>query len=449
MTDVIVAALRGALATGSFARLRSFYAPEPVLESYVTGHRETTVGVDAIERSWARIAPGPGAETYFSVDVHPGGYDIDVQRTVRPTGRPERYLHRIGVVDGRVSRHIVYPSLPREPVRLLPEPVAKSLVAGSVGDLAHRGFSGATLMRARLASGEPVVIKHIRPGRDWLARASGDEGREGWLFVEGVYDRLPAQITTPVIDAVASDDGWVIVMRDVSRALDTVRHGDPVAGGRVLLAAVAEMHRAFRDTRPSAVLCSPADRLRLFSPLRPLIERRGRDMLPKTLNTAWESFADGAGDAIADAVLRLVADPAPLLSALAAEAPATLLHGDYRPDNLGVEGGRVVALDWGLACHGPAELDFVWFLSNTAWAGDEARAALETEWERVNGGHRAGLALDLAVIFHAVMGEVAFVMSEARHQPDGFPKPSAATVRWWLRRLEQAFERAGDLRGEG
>jgi hypothetical protein len=317
-----------------------------------------------------------------------------------------------------------------------------------VTDLQHSGYSGATLLRARLASGEPVVIKHIRPDLDWLARASRDPGREGLLYVEGVYDRLPRQMTSPVIDAVPTDGGWVIVMRDVSPAIDAITRGDPVATGEILLAAAAAMHRAFAGTLPSPHLCSVADRLRLFSPLRPLIERHGCDLLPKTLTTAWECFVDGAGQALSDAVLRLVAEPAGLLAALAA-VPATLLHGDYRPDNLGLEGGRVVALDWALACFGPAELDFVWFLSNAAWAGDETCAALESMWERVTGSSRDGRALDLAVVFHAVMGEVAFVMSQARHQPDGFPKPAAKTVRWWLRRLEQAFERVGDLRGSG
>jgi len=226
-----------------------------------------------------------------------------------------------------------------------------------------------------------------------------------------------------------------------------VRLGDPLGTGGTLLGAVTRMHRAFAGSPPNPALCAVADRLLLFSPMRPLIERHNVDTLPKTLMTSWECFVDHAGTAIADAILALVLDPAGLLRALEAAAPATLLHGDYRCANLGIDGGSVVALDWGLACHGPAELDFVWFLSNTAWAGDDERAHLEAVWQRSTGHGPAARIMDLAYVFHAVMGELAFVMAEAYLQPDGFVKPSGATVAWWLRRVGQALDRVGDLRG--
>jgi hypothetical protein len=250
-----------------------------------------------------------------------------------------------------------------------------------------------------------------------------------------------------VVDAAATDDGWLIVMRDVSAALGRVRlNASPSTGDR-LLTAVTAMHRTFAGTPPNPALCTVEDRLRLFSPVRPLLERRNADLLPKTLTTSWECFADHAGPAISDAVLALVMDPGGLVRALRAAAPATLLHGDYRPDNLGVDRDTVVALDWGLACHGPAELDFVWFLSNTAWADDDERAHYEAVWQRATGHGPTARIMDLAYVFHAVMGELAFVMAEALLQPDGFVKPSGATVAWWLRRLGQALDRVGDLRG--
>jgi hypothetical protein len=250
---------------------------------------------------------------------------------------------------------------------------------------------------------------------------------------------------SPVLDAVRVHDGWLIVMRDVRAALDNVRLGDAVSVSATLLTAVHRMHAAFSGRPPSESLCTMEDRIRLFSPLRPLVERRGEDMLPKTLATAWECFVDNTDPELSDAVLRLLLDPAGLVRALREEAPATLLHGDYRPANLGTDAGAVIAVDWGLATSGPAELDFVWFVSNSAWAGDDTRTHLESVWERLTGRGRDSRVLDLAVIYHAVMGEIAFVMSEARHQPTGFPKPSPATVAWWLRRLEQAFSRVGDL----
>lgn len=445
MTEEIIASLRRALTTGQLAIL--LYRPEAVLESYVNGHREVFTSLSAISEKWPEVVGDSGTETHFAVVVEQGGYEIDVQRSTASGRRLIRQIHRLHVVDGGIERHLIYPALPKEPASV-PVGSLTSVLPGSLVDFQHGGLSGAAMFRARLNTGEPVVVKHIRPARDWLARATRDPGREALLHTGAVYDGLPPEIASPVIEATRVDDGWLIVMRDVHAALDVVRTADRPAMSEAMLAAAYAMHVKFMGAEPAGFLCSLADRLRLFSPIRPLVERRGSDTLPKTLTGAWECFADladHADRALPDAVLRLVMDPGKLLRALRDEAPGTLLHGDYRLANLGFEDGVVVALDWGLACYGPAELDFVWFLSNTAWGDDAERAHLVETWERLTGRDRDSRVLDLAVIFHAVMGEVAFLMAEARHQPPGFPRPSAETVTWWLRRLEEAFERVGDL----
>jgi aminoglycoside phosphotransferase (APT) family kinase protein len=144
-------------------------------------------------------------------------------------------------------------------------------------------------------------------------------------------------------------------------------------------------------------------------------------------------------------VLSTVADPGPLLAALADE-PATLLHGDYQRTNLALaEDGAVIALDWGLAAWGPAELDYVWFLSNMAWGDDDERERIEARWADLTGVARDSRLADLAVAFHAAMGELAFVVSEPVYALAGQPAPSPATAAWWQRRTRAAYERLGWL----
>ncbi|MBD0693858.1 hypothetical protein BG452_14310 [Streptomyces sp. CBMA123] len=348
------------------------------------------------------------------------------------------------MVDGLIEHHVVHPARPRESA-VLPDGAVRSLLAGPISEFQHDGLSGASLFQAWLADGEPVVVKYVRPDRDWMARATHDPGREAILFDEGVLATLPPPLSSPVIATEQVPDGRLVVMRDVSENSGRFRSADPGTAGETALAAAHALHSKFTGVRASEALCSVADRLRLFSPLRPLLELRGTDTLPKTLTRSWETFAELADPSVSAAVLELALDPAGLLQALDRAAPSTLLHGDYRPANLGLGEHDVVALDWGLACHGPAVLDFIWYLSNAAWDGDAERERLETVWTRLTGDGPSSRAMDLAVIFHAVMGEVPFLVAEAHHQPPGFPRPSDETAAWWLRRLHHAFERVGDL----
>ena len=130
---------------------------------------------------------------------------------------------------------------------------------------------------------------------------------------------------------------------------------------------------------------------------------------------------------------------------LSTDKEPTLLHGDLQLSNLGISGDTTLAIDWSLATYGPPELDFVWFLSNTAWGPDEEREQLENVWSSLTASFRDQRTTDLAMIYHAVMGELGFLEGQADTQPQGFLRPSPATLSWWHGRLVRALERIGDL----
>jgi hypothetical protein len=371
---------------------------------------------------------------------------VEVDAQLRPRlGPPIRQVHRLHVDDaGDVAWHVVFPAAPYDEE---PEPLPASLpvAPGSVRPLRHGGFSGAALYRATSPAGQPLLVKHIRPLVDWMSLATRDSGREALLLTDGGYAALPRELRAPVIAAAPVPDGWIVVMTDVDDAHRALAEGNDEATTDRLLVALHAMHERFAGARPTDALCGLPERLALFSPVRPLVEQHRDDLLPKTLIPMWDTFARRGDPDVVRAVLSTVADPGPLLAALADE-PATLLHGDYQRTNLALaEDGAVIALDWGLAAWGPAELDYVWFLSNMAWGDDDERERIEARWADLTGVARDSRLADLAVAFHAAMGELAFVVSEPVYALAGQPAPSPATAAWWQRRTRAAYERLGWL----
>ena len=434
----MLAALRAALNDGNFEPLIPWYTQFTRFESYVSGGRSTVLGADAIHLEWAEAAGGTGEVTACDVAEAEGGYNIDIQRD---TAEPIRRRHTIHLApDGRVAWHILYPARPRRPA-LLPPLRGVRLATQLVHEWEHSGWSGSRLYQTRLATGESVVVKHLAPDQDWMMRATRDPGREALLAVGDIYQQLPDALRATVLTAQPVPDGWIIVMRDVSPAHRAL--GDTMGRPQLATAlqALHDLHQAFRGKPALDYLCTIGDRIRLFSPLRPLIERHGCDTLPKTFIPMWETWADRGERDVVAAVLRVVADPSPLLAEIAAQTEFTLLHGDYQVSNLALDSSGMIALDWGLACFGPPELDFVWFLSNTAWNGDEEREHLISTWSQITRTPADSRALDLAVVFHAAMGELAFLTTEPIYQPPGFAVPSPATAAWWSRRVRAALDR--------
>ena len=59
-------------------------------------------------------------------------------------------------------------------------------------------------------------------------------------------------------------------------------------------------------------------------------------------------------------------------------AAPTLIHGDLRDDNLGLEGDRVVLLDWDMATAATPAVEFAWYLGHDAWRIDASHDEITT-----------------------------------------------------------------------
>ena len=64
------------------------------------------------------------------------------------------------------------------------------------------------------------MVKLSSPACDWIVRGTADSrGREVLVWSTGLLDRLPPEITHPVIACARDEEGWAILMHDVSDQL--------------------------------------------------------------------------------------------------------------------------------------------------------------------------------------------------------------------------------------
>jgi hypothetical protein len=179
--------------------------------------------------------------------------------------------------------------------------------------------------------------------------------------------------------------------------------------------------------------------LQLFSPAIGEAERDGVDLLPKQYAVFWEAFADAVDDDVAEPVLALVEDPTPLVAALDVRG-STLIHGDIRDEQIGLDGDRLVLLDWGRASQGHPVVDFFWSLCHNAWRIDATHDQLEEDFRRARGPHDDPQAVELGVIAGLVMYGWVFGHSAAYHPDPAEREWARRELDWWVPRTRRALE---------
>jgi len=300
--------------------------------------------------------------------------------------------------------------------------------------LVSQGKSGAQLERGWLDDGSTVIIKHADARQDWIMQATGDDGRVAGLWVEGVFGRLPAVIDHAMLDVQRAPGGAVVVMRDVSDLLLSAERPARANHLRVLSAA-AQMHVTCADLGLTG-LCPLSAYYTFLSPA--VCERFAAEHdVPRLALEGWSRFHDLVADDVAGAVGALHADPGPLVEALRAR-PSTLVHGDLKVANLGVDHDRVVMLDWGtLTTWAPPAVDFAWYLAINA-------AAVGSEHDQLFADVRAHGDGDEAVLHLALLGALLQLGwekalgatsddAETRHR-------ERAGLAWWTARVRQALD---------
>jgi aminoglycoside phosphotransferase (APT) family kinase protein len=446
--QLVVAAaerLRTALEAGDFDGLADLYAADAVLDASLVGARRRLRGPAEIAAALAAVFAGRGRLIEWDETLHPGGVALWLERVGEDGSavRQRHYLHLDG--GGRVERHWLYTARPRTapPADPVPE-VAEELFAslGPVSErttLASSGWSGNRIDRLVLADGSALIAKRIVPGSDWLGRTTRDPGREALLFADGVFARMPATVDAAVVAAEPDGDAWWVVMRDVSAEL--LDDSTPLTReeNRFVLGRAAEMWATFQD-EDVPHLSTLRDRLAFSSPAISEIEREDVDILPKQFEAAWEAFAEAADADVAEAVLRLVDDVTPLADALAARG-TTLIHGDLRDENIGLPGGRLVLLDFGLATRGHPAVELAWYMVHDVWRIDATHDEVVEDFREALGERDDPVALELGLISGLVQYGWIFGHSAVVHTDPAEREWARTELNWWVPRVRHALER--------
>ena len=241
------------------------------------------------------------------------------------------------------------------------------LLAGAtdVTTIDSAGKSGARLDRVSIG-GEPHVVKYLDPSTDWTMRAAGVDGSATLeLWRRGILDRLPASINQPIVGIAYEDGVTVLLMRDVGDWLVPVSDDVvPLDQHLRFLDHMADLHATFWQTPDDIDVVSNRARYLELSPHTAEREAAlgSTHHVPPLIGEGWPLLTKVAptGAAI---VTPLATDPTPLLDALAG-TPETLVHGNWKLDNLGTDPQeRTILLDWELPGRGPALSDLAWYLS--------------------------------------------------------------------------------------
>jgi hypothetical protein len=435
--------LQRALSAGEFSQLGDLYADQVVLDASVPGGRHRVAGPKRATELLTLLFPGPGRLVEWSAREHQAGAEVWFER-VSDDGSAVRQRHYLRRMNGRVDRHWAYAAPPRTAGAKVGGVLLDPGVVSGLGEVVEHepmvsiGWSGNVLERLVLADGRRLVAKRIVPGTNWIDRHTKDEGREGLLFTSGVLGRMPPAIDHAVVTATRDGDAWWVVMRDVSQSLLPDGKRLSREEHRRILEAANPMWEEFWEEQVPHV-CSLDDCFHLFSPAIAAAERDGLDLLPKQYEVFWEAFADAVDGDVAEPVLALVEDPAPIVAELDARG-TTLIHADIRDEQIGLEGDRLVLLDWGRATQGHPVVDFFWSICHNAWRVDATHDELEADFRSTRGEHDDPYAVDLGVLAGLMMYGWVFGHSAAYHPDPAERDWARGELAWWVPRARRALE---------
>jgi Phosphotransferase enzyme family len=245
------------------------------------------------------------------------------------------------------------------------------------------GWSGASMTLLRRGP-DRFVLKRDSLARDWIARATDDGPilREAWFAAHG--PEPPSPIRAPYLGAGKDRDEFGILMPDLTGILFDWDAPISVGALQQVLDGLATLHShpwPVSDAIEAGPWCPIRERITLIC--RASLERPGaaRDAVGDRILPGWDAFDRLAPPAARELINSLGSDPAPLVDALA-RLPSTLLHGDLKLANVGIEpDGTIDLVDWQMVSVAPVAVELGWFLvSNVAALPLQPAEVLDRYW---------------------------------------------------------------------
>jgi hypothetical protein len=312
---------------------------------------------------------------------------------------------------------------------------------------ATTGYSGSIHERweVEFREGEQLklVLKRIRPAKDWTAFRTGDDvGREAVLLdtprLAGIWSAFHSPYR-----AYAIEDGEVALLMDDLSEFFFPDVDEPIsqADEDLLLDSLAQLHARYWNSEVLGLrwLATPA---RLFGVLGPSSVGSGERPFPllDIVREGWRS----AFARLPATFIKLLSTSPEALARSCEGLPRTLLHGDAKVANFAVlTGNRCAAIDWALTASGPATLDLGWYLAVNAGRLARPKEAViaryrsylehhlgsgisEEVWQRMLG---AGL----------LCGALMLLWSKASALESGSTR-AITEWEWWIDHLAQQVE---------
>jgi hypothetical protein len=264
------------------------------------------------------------------------------------------------------------------------------------------------------------------------------ESTEGLLWQSGVLERLPSWIDTAIIAAGRENGETVLVMRDVSDALVGVTGPLTRDQSSRFLDALATIHRTFAGQRYD-FLCPLRTYLQMLAPAT-LEKVAGEvDYIPKVMYVGWEVFAERAPRDVVDTVFENHARPERLAAMLELFGTG-VAHGDYRAANLGLDGDRVIVLDWGIAAQAPGVIDLAWYVFVNGWRIAATKEELIADYRRAVADLYDDRAIELGLL--AGLGWFGGLLAHELIESDAAKRERARReLDWWCARAREAVAR--------
>ena len=296
------------------------------------------------------------------------------------------------------------------------------------------------------------VLKQMSMDTDYIMFASHDQQcRSATLWQYGLLDELRPYMDHKILACARDGDGWGILMEDLTGHVYKWNQPPPPEQIPVFLDILARFHAKFwndhrlKDRRLG--FCTPPVFLEIFLlPLREKHKNLSIGVLPDWIRGGWEVLGELLDPETFVQITTLLNDPKPLLDALD-HYPFTLLHGDYRVENLAYVECPVI-IDWQQAACSLMTIDLAWFTqSKGAMEIDELntyyRKCLEVHLghQLDDGDWQAMLTLGYAVNALRAIGFYAFFYrsdedQESKNEDERIVKQQGQRVKDVIRWLE-------------
>lgn len=260
------------------------------------------------------------------------------------------------------SKHTLFDSVEQ---MLAPETLSK-LLAKPVTQIenqpmnAHSGLAGGQLSYVD-TNVRRLVLKRMSINSDWIMRVTEDhQGRSTRLWEYGLLDELLPNVEHKIIASSHDGEGWALLMEDLTGKFFTWENFTPEFV-HVVLDALARIHATFwndpRLQNSQLGLGGAATYLNFYFQSK---DHTGDEYgpIPNWCRDGWKAMPELLDAKIFQQMIDLHEHPASLLNAIKRYS-FTMLHGDYRAENL-AHNGKPVAIDWQQAKCSLMTIDLAW-----------------------------------------------------------------------------------------